>query len=164
MKIAITGHTKGIGQGLAKAYTKRGHEIVGLSTSTGHNIRNIPKIIDLIMPCDMFINNAQAGYAQTELLFNICDRWAEQNKDILVISTMMAQQPLSTIDGLDEYRVQKKALEEAFHQLRFKYKKLNLQLVRPGYVARESADSWAETLVRLYETAKPLRIPEISLS
>ena len=71
MKIAITGHTAGIGQALAKQYADRGHEIVGLSKREGHNIRVIPKIADLIEPCDVFINNAQAGYAQTELLFEI---------------------------------------------------------------------------------------------
>ena len=31
MKIAITGHTAGIGKALAEQYSNRGHEIVGLS-------------------------------------------------------------------------------------------------------------------------------------
>ena len=64
MKIAITGHTAGIGQALAEAYY--GNEIVGLSKREGNNIRNTLKIADAIEPCDMFINNAQAGFAQTE--------------------------------------------------------------------------------------------------
>ena len=44
MKIAITGHTAGIGQALAKLYGQQGHQIVGLSRREGNNIRNIPKI------------------------------------------------------------------------------------------------------------------------
>ena len=71
MKIAITGHTAGIGKSLTQIYQSQGHEIIGLSRREGNNIRNIPKISDQIEPCDMFVNNAQAGYAQTELLFEI---------------------------------------------------------------------------------------------
>lgn len=163
MKIAITGHTKGIGQGLAKAYVSRGHEIVGLSTSTGHNIRNVPKIADLIEPCDMFVNNAQSGYAQTELLFEVCDRWRSTNKKILIISTMMTQQPISTLDGMDQYRVQKIALEEAVRQIRFKHQGLDLYLVRPGHVPADKANEWAETLVKILEVADPFSVIDLSL-
>ena len=66
MKIAITGHTAGIGQAFANILQGRGHDIVGLSKRNGDNIRNIVKIVEKITPCDLFINNAQAGYAQTE--------------------------------------------------------------------------------------------------
>ena len=93
MKIAITGHSAGIGQALAETYY--GHEIVGISRRDGNNIRNIPKIADLIEPCDLFINNAQSGFAQTELLFEVHRRWADTQKHIMVISTMMTQQPVS---------------------------------------------------------------------
>ena len=48
MKIAITGHSAGIGQALAQVYQSQGHDIVGLSKRDGHNIRNIPKIIEYI--------------------------------------------------------------------------------------------------------------------
>ena len=98
MKIAITGGTAGIGQALGNAYESRGHEVVRLSRRTGHNIRVIPKIADAIEPCDLFVNNAQAGYAQTELLFEMAQRWAGTRKHIIVISTMMTQDPVSVID------------------------------------------------------------------
>ena len=35
MKIAITGHKRGIGKEFAKQLTQRGHEIVGISRSDG---------------------------------------------------------------------------------------------------------------------------------
>ena len=66
MKIAITGHTSGIGQALARQYEQRGHTIVGLSKRDGNDIRNIPKIADQIESCDLFINNAQQGFYQTD--------------------------------------------------------------------------------------------------
>ena len=163
MKIAITGHTAGIGQALAEAYY--GHEIVGLSTREGNNIRNIPKIAALIEPCDVFINNAQAGYAQTELLFEMHKRWANANKHIVVISTMMTQQPVSVLEGMDEYRIQKVALEQAVHQLRYKNPVgPSITLVRPGQV--ENPTEWARVLIKMFTVAAQngFAIPDISLT
>lgn len=176
MKIAITGHSAGIGQALAQEYMAQGHEVLGLSKRDGNNIRNLPKICDQIEPCDMFVNNAQAGYAQTELLFEMAARWAGTGKNIMVISTMMTQEPTSTIPGLDidQYRVQKIALEEAVRQIRYKRLGIKCILVRPGNIATSpdktvppSADvtNWARTLIEILELAeqKHLCIPDISL-
>ena len=175
MKIAITGHTAGIGQALAHQYSNRGYEIVGLSKRHGYNIRVIPKIASLIEPCDVFINNAQAGYAQTELLFEMAQRWTGTHKHIIVISTMMTQDPISSIPGLDmdQYRIQKLALEEAVKQIRNRNLGIKLTIVRPGNIATSpdktvppSADvnRWADALVSIFDLADPdLSIPEISL-
>jgi len=163
MKIAITGHTAGIGQALAEAYY--GNEIVGISTREGNNIRNVLKVAGLIEPCDVFINNAQAGYAQTELLFEMHKRWADTNKHIIVISTMMTQQPVSVLADMDEYRIQKVALEQAVHQLRYKNPAgPAITLVRPGRV--ENPELWARTLVGLFRMAESngLCVPDISLT
>ena len=174
MKIAITGHTEGIGQSLAEAYY--GNEIVGLSKRDGNNIRNISKIADLIDPCDMFINNAQAGYAQTELLFEIARRWEGSRKHIIVISTMMTQDPTSVLPGLDmdQYRIQKIALEQAVQQLRHRRLGIRFTIVRPGNVATSpdktvppaaDVEQWARTLVSIFRMseANGMYIPDISL-
>ena len=176
MKIAITGHTAGIGQALAEEYRLDGHEIVGLSQRDGNNIRNIPKICDQIEPCDLFVNNAQAGYAQTELLFEMANRWAGTRKYIIVISTMMTQEPISSLSGLDmdQYRVQKVALEEAVQQIRHRRLGLKIIIVRPGNIATSldktvppaaEVNNWARTLLDLFDIAKnnDLSIPDISL-
>jgi NADP-dependent 3-hydroxy acid dehydrogenase YdfG len=176
MKIAITGHTAGIGQALAVQYTKQGHEIVGLSRRHGHNIRNVPKICDQIEPCDLFINNAQAGYAQTELLFEMAQRWSGTKKHIIVISTMMAQDPISCLPGLDmdHYRVQKVALEEAVQQIRNRRLDVSFTIVRPGNIATSAdktvppaadVNNWAQTLIEIFDLVKQrnLSINEISL-
>jgi len=39
MKIAITGHTAGIGQAFSKILESRGHEIIGISRRTRENIK-----------------------------------------------------------------------------------------------------------------------------
>lgn len=171
MKIAITGHSAGIGQALAEAYV--GNDIVGLSRRNGFNIRSVPKVADAIEPCDMFVSNAQAGYAQTELLFEMVKRWKGTNKEIVVISTMMTQHPVSHTEELAEYRVQKIALEEAVRQLR-SIEGPKITLVRPGYIATQpgqtvppAADpnNWARVLVATMNMARAnkLDISDISL-
>ena len=176
MKIAITGHTAGIGKALAEEYQLAGHEIVGLSQREGNIIRNTPKICDQFEPCDMFVNNAQAGYAQTELLFEIARRWTGTRKHIVVVSTMMTQDPVSVIPGLDmdHYRVQKVALEEAVQQIRHHRLGVKITIVRPGYIATQpgqtvppaaDVNNWAQTLLDLFDMVKNnnLTIPDISL-
>ena len=176
MKIAITGGTAGIGQALGNEYQSLGHEVLRLSRRTGHNIRVIPKIADLIEPCDMFINNAQVGYAQTELLFEMARRWTGSGKRIMVISTTMTQDPVSVLPGLDmmAYRIQKTTLEQAVSQIRNSRPGIKITLVRPGNIATSAdktvppaanVDNWAKFLVNTLETAKTnnLAIPDISL-
>jgi len=164
MKIAITGHTAGIGQALARVLSQRGHEILGLSKRDGHNIKVIPKIAAKIESCDMFVNNAQAGYAQTELLYAVWESWQGQpNKHIWCIGTMMAQCPVDpAVPGQSElsmsaYRTQKLALEQAINQLRWKNDWPSITLIRPGAVATQpgqipgypycEVDAWVDTVV-----------------
>jgi len=176
VKIAITGHTAGIGQALANEYTLDGHEIIGLSRRQGNNIRNTPKICDQIEPCDVFVNNAQTGYAQTELLFEIAQRWTDTKKHIIVISTMMTQDPVSVLPGLDmlSYHQQKVTLEGMVKQLRHQRLGISITIVRPGYIATQpeqtvppaaDVNNWARTLLDLFDMAKNnnLSIPDISL-
>lgn len=179
MKIAITGHTAGIGQSFANYLSARGHEIVGLSKRDGNNIRNIPRILEQIVGCDMWINNAQAGYAQTELLYRVADSWKGNNdKMIWVISTMMTRNSgLPNIPELSwlsmaEYKNQKRALEDAFLQLKGQTK---MCLIRPGAVATQpynqanvnaaDVDDWVGTVCDFYISAaeKNLWLEELSL-
>jgi NAD(P)-dependent dehydrogenase (short-subunit alcohol dehydrogenase family) len=173
MKIAITGHSAGIGQALAKQYENRGHEIVGLSKRHGDNIRNIPKIIEKIKDCDMFINNAQSGYAQTELLFEICKIWRDiPNKHIINISTMMTLNPTVDEASMIEYKNQKQALESAHWDLAHRQEWPQMVLVKPGEVKTGewsgpkacNVDKWAEKVVDTLERIdSTLKVYELSL-
>ena len=183
MKIAITGHSAGIGKALAAILQQRGHDIVGLSKRNGDNIRMVSKIADKIESCDLFINNAQAGYAQTELLYEVCQRWQNQsNKYIWCISTLMTQSPVDvSISGqtdhhLSQYRNQKIALEEACNQLRHRPEMPNIMLIRPGAVGTQpgqegrwpyaDVDAWAKVVIDSISQAESqhLRIKDLSLS
>jgi NAD(P)-dependent dehydrogenase (short-subunit alcohol dehydrogenase family) len=176
MKIAITGHSAGIGLALSEEYTRLGHEIIGLSRRTGHNIRSVGKIAELIEPADIFINNAQVGFAQTELLFEVFRRWqGKPGKKIINISTMMAGEPRASMPGLDmaEYRVQKVALEEAITQLRTYHYHPQVILLRPGGVATQPGDehrdshvevqAWARRAIQILDTSDGLMVQDFSL-
>lgn len=174
--IAITGHSAGIGMALAQIYKDQGHTIIGLSRRNGHNIKSVPKIIDQVKNSDIFINNAQAGFAQTELLFALYKQWqGKENKLIINISTMMTAEPISTLPGLNmtEYYVQKFALEEAIRQLRHYHNWPKLCLVKPGAVATQpgqtsprpyaDVNNWAHKLIELLDGGTDLEVAEISL-
>lgn len=176
MKIAITGHTAGIGQALANIYSNTGHEIVGLSRRNGYNIRNIPKIVSMVEHCDIFINNAQAGFAQTELLFAVFKIWqANKDKKIIVISSMLTLMPVSSLPGIEmtEYYVQKKSLEEAVSQLRNLNVGPQILLVKPGAIATQpgqtaprpyaDVDEWAHRLISILNAGPNLEVSDISL-
>lgn len=142
MRIAVTGHKRGIGKEFAKQLEEHGHDIVGISRSDGQNIRRIMHTASLIEPCDMFINNAISMYAQTELLFEVWHRWqdSKETHHIWNISTQVClwkeDKPLNglTMRQAMEYRNQKMALEMAHAQLRSQPSKIKIELIRPGSV------------------------------
>lgn len=141
MKIAITGHSAGIGQALAKIYSEQGHEIIELSRRNGYNIRSLPKVAGMIEPCDMFINNAQVGFAQTELLWEVWRRWQGKDKVIVNISTQMVMMQYAPKPEWDEYLVQKKTLELAQETMTYRSELPRLILERPGAVATQPGQS-----------------------
>lgn len=137
MKIAITGGTAGIGLALAKQFEANGHEVIPLSRRNGYNIRSMPKIAAVIDSCDMFVNNAQVGFAQTELLFEIWRRWRGQNKYIVNVGTQMTDMFLPPKEEWDEYIIQKKSLDLATQLLEQRSEWPRLLLVRPGMIATQ---------------------------
>ena len=146
MKMAITGHKKGIGKAFAEQLSACGHEIVGISRSDGENIRRTAHTASLIEPCDMLINNAISLYAQTELLFEVWHKW-QPSKEIHYIwniSTKLCEQDYDIdINGLTmresmQYRNQKMALELAHHQLNFQPSNIKMELIRPGSIKTQT--------------------------
>ena len=142
MRIAITGHKKGIGKSFAQQLSAKGHEIVGISRSDGENIRRTAHTASIIESCDMFINNAISMYAQTELLFEVWHRWQEDKEvhHIWNISTRVCENTEDQqIDGLSmresmQYRNQKMALELAHKQLNAQASNIKMELIRPGLI------------------------------
>lgn len=175
MRIAITGHSAGIGLALADEYTNLGHEIVGLSRRNGYNIRNLTKILHPIIDCDVFINNAQAGFAQTELLAAVWKEWRNQaDKLIINISTLMTTHLHADYDyDMEIYRIQKLALENTHHRLRSMEGSPRMILVKPGAVATQPGQqdnlafcdvvAWAKRFVNIIDFDGNIQVSEFSL-
>ena len=175
MNIAITGHTAGIGKSFTTSLEARGHDIVGLSKREGNNIRVAHKVAEKIIPCDMFINNAQAGYSQTELLYMVWRSWQHKpNKIIWVISTMLTTSPTNPqVDNIDdialnEYRNQKIALEDAFWQLKYRLGSPVMCLIKPGNIATNNVkqagidscdvDLWCQQIINTWTACSQNKI------
>ena len=90
MKIAITGHTRGLGAEFKKAYEDSGHQVDGFSRSNGYDLRNwdhMQKMLDQISDHDMFINIAKPDFVQTTILYELWKRWKNQHRTIINISS-----------------------------------------------------------------------------
>ena len=168
MKIAITGHSEGIGKRFADILTEQGHEIVGLSRRTGHNIRSLQKVVGPIVECDWFINNAQVGFAQTELLYKVWHQWHDTDKIIWNISSL-----ISTINSpnfhMEEYRLQKQTLDQAHYNLKQR-SKCRFLLIRPGKVDTQGeggapVDVWCRAVIDTWNRCEKdnLKLQEISI-
>lgn len=68
MKIAITGHTSGLGQRIYNHF-QDSHQVIGISRTTGYDVdRDLDRIIDIGRSCDLFFNNVHSGTTQATLI------------------------------------------------------------------------------------------------
>jgi len=91
MKIAITGHTQGIGQGL---FRRLSPDAIGFSMSTGYDItkkEDRQRIIKESADCNIFINNATAEFGQTYLFLELFEEWKHTDKTIINIGSRIAE-------------------------------------------------------------------------
>ena len=93
MKVAITGHTRGIGLAIANFFREQGAEIVGFSKSTGYDISDESvrsQIIEAVKDCDVFVNNAYVNNdenSQLKMLSTVLSNWSGKNKIVINIGS-----------------------------------------------------------------------------
>ena len=112
IRIALTGHTKGLGKRLFESLARK-YDIVGFSRSNGYDIKSPvdrKKIIKESKDCDIFINNAHNYYHQSDLLLEFHEAWSGTNKLIICIGSKAANDDNFGKGDycLIEYRTQKK--------------------------------------------------------
>ena len=133
MNIAITGHTRGIGCAISALF--KNDTVLGLSRSTGYDIRNTESIIDSVKDCDIFINNAYDGGCQTAILSALAAVWKNTDKLIITIGSTVTDYPRSEIH-LDKepfpYRDYKRELRDTFRVLSRLPNSCRMSLVSPG--------------------------------
>jgi len=166
MKIAITGHTRGFGEYLYETLSLE-HEVIGFSKSTGYDITNKSsrnKIIELSSECQIFINCAQQGFYQTELLYELFHEWKDEKK--LIINIGSNSRDFTNRDVPYKYSVEKYALNSASKQLG-RISKCKVTTVDFGYLVRESGtmigyeDAYDYVDMAICSINKPHRVLEI---
>ena len=137
MKIAVTGHTKGIGKALYDFYQNKGHFLLGFSRSNGYDIgKKTNEIIEQAKDCEIFFNNAYSGFYQTDILFKLWEIWQNKEKLIINISSMICQSsyPYKYHKFFSKYKVHKIALDIAVKELQETPSKCQVSLISPGSV------------------------------
>ncbi len=87
-KIAIIGHTKGIGKAIAELYKSKKFEVVGLSKSNGFDIATQQEaIMTRLADCELVVINAFGGRGQLELLKRIYGLYNNHYKKVVVITS-----------------------------------------------------------------------------
>lgn len=92
MKIAITGHTKGIGKEIFEYFQSQGHTCIGFARSNGYDIglkEDRERILTETLDCDIFVNNAcvLTDNSQFILLRAKHAQWLKTNKIIINVSS-----------------------------------------------------------------------------
>ena len=176
MKIAITGHSKGIGKALYDNLSQQ-HEVDGYSRSNGFDITTgVNMILRASKKSDVFINNATHGQAQMILLNRFWEQWKyDETKTIVNIISMSKYPGLSGNES--GYSANKAAL---FHQaflLMFadRERKCRMINVNPGYVRTEmtsymdqsinmlTPEECAETISYAINLPQHIEIGELSI-
>ena len=148
-KIAITGHTSGLGLALTKYCDNNGIKWVGFSRSTGHNISDrafqtsLPKAIE---DCDVFINNAcDFQHNQIALLYEMWNHWQQLNKQIVCISS--TSQEYLHKNKVYPYDAYKQGLDYACAQLQYIYEaRCKVINIKPGWIDTPSAVEVEKTI------------------
>lgn len=187
-RIALTGHTRGIGQQLWNRLHDRGFELKGYSTSNGYNLQRVStckKVITEIADwnADVFVNCAYVPDNQVRLLYLMYEHW--QNKPRLIINVGATSSDSITNfsqmgynENWTPYVSDKARLDWASLQLSnmFKQGKCRVSLIKPGFVDTDStaifkdfaeeymmtADSVAEQLEWLIDQPKHVQVRQLS--
>ena len=163
MKIAITGHTNGIGKAIYDALSEHTHDLNGFSLTNGYNI-SLPedrnRIISESMNCSVFINNAfdyskfpteQDTDSQCLLAEELFDAWKGQEKYIINIGSRIND--FTGFEGTykEIYAKQKKRLDQFYFTN--SHEKPYIITIRPGTT---------DTRVVSAETSEKLRPEDIA--
>jgi NAD(P)-dependent dehydrogenase (short-subunit alcohol dehydrogenase family) len=133
MKIAITGHTRGIGKAVADLY--HADQICGFSLSNGFDVSAEPSRQQIVLDsehCDVFINNAYHETGQLKMFEQIYQCWKlVPGKTIVNINSKVKYSGF--VKG--SYVVSKKQLYSAALQaIRDTDRKCRVININPGFV------------------------------
>jgi NADP-dependent 3-hydroxy acid dehydrogenase YdfG len=155
-RIAITGHTRGIGEQLWNRLEDRGFELKGFSRSTGYNLQRVStckRVAEEIAEwnADVFVNNAYVPDNQVRLLYLMYEHWVEKPRLIINLSATSSDSitnfsQMGYNENWTPYVSDKARLDWASLQLAnmFKQGKCRVSLVKPGFVDTDSTEIFKE--------------------
>lgn len=155
-KIAIIGHTRGIGKAIADLYRKKKYTVVGLSSSNGYDLHcSQVEIMEQLDDCRLIVLNAYAGRGQMTLLKRIYGKFVFEDKKVVVITSTSGTPIGEDEEFLDpeyvEYCKNKKTLIEYIEQLQQELlnKPLSVYDVCPDVVDTDMTKGLWEDLPKL---------------
>ena len=155
-KIAIVGHTRGIGKAIADLYRKKNYTVVGLSSSNGYDLHcSQVEIMEQLDDCQLIVLNAYAGRGQMNLLKRIYGKFVFEDKKVVAITSTSGTSIGEDEEFLDpeymEYCKNKKTLIEYIEQLQQELlnKPLSVYDVCPDVVDTDMTKGLWEDLPKL---------------
>jgi hypothetical protein len=155
MKVAITGHSRGIGSALTSELSKRGHLVLGFSRANGYDIADVQSRTDIIQQandCDVFINNAYSHIAQFDLLEKITTQWQEQKKIVINVNSKSIFAP-EVPQSMQQYVEDKRRQYDYIQSLKFRSRPYVMDLIL-GLVDTEMSDMFIADKMKASEIAQ----------
>lgn len=170
MKVAITGHTNGIGLAIAEIFTENGHNVSGYSRSNGWDLTEDgarKKFIEELVAKDFdcFINNAYPypkeyggarglhGFMQVELLNLAWLQWKNKEGKIIATTSSNASHPIVR-SFYSPYSIHKNAIDNTSDQLKVLAEWPHIITLRPGYVDTDAIKDKKVTKMSTRDTAE----------
>lgn len=175
MKIAITGHSKGIGKALFNHCIYKGHTCIGYSRSNGFDINEQYNIIAReSKQCDVFVNNAFDYGGQINMFKSMYNAWKDDStKTIVNVGSRTKYYPVGGTRSPDYTREKRALNDEVNSAILYSNKKCRIININPGYVETDmtkdrdvpklSALKIAETILWCLDQPQTVEIGEISI-
>jgi NAD(P)-dependent dehydrogenase (short-subunit alcohol dehydrogenase family) len=132
-KVAITGHSKGLGSILFERYSKKGLVVLGASRQNGYDLNNsqtLNAFCEQIKDYHLLINNAPGGF-QRHVLRKMFHLWRGKDKIIMNVGSRATQ---FSVSAAMDYGTEKAALDFYVRSAQhFGQGSPHVLLIRPGY-------------------------------
>ena len=161
-RVAITGHTRGIGAALVERLEKRNYDIKGFSQSTGYNLQRVSTVKKVVNEClewdaDVLVNNAYVPDNQVRLLYTMYEHWVDKPKLIINMGAISSDRisnfaQMGYNKDWTPYVSEKARLDWASLQLsnQFQPGMCRVTMIKPGFVDTDST-AWLKGVNNIEE-------------